>query len=64
MELVIKENNWGRNPQESTSPQEVRDVVLKPAYDVLVNAFGKNPDNPIHIYRRGDGPRVLRAIAL
>lgn len=59
MELVIKENNWGRNPQELTSPQELRDVVLKPAYDVLVNAFGKNPDKPIHIYRRGDGPRVL-----
>ena len=59
MELVIKENNWGRNPQESTSPQELRDVVLKPAHDVLVNAFGKNPDKPIHIYRREHGPRVL-----
>ncbi len=51
--LVIKENNWEMNPQE------LRDKVLKPAHDLLVNAFGKNPDEPIHVYRRGDGPKVL-----
>ena len=51
--LLIENGNWG-----GTSFRTVH-AVLKSAFDVLLDAFGKLPDAPIHVARWGQDPRVF-----
>ena len=51
--LVIENGNWG-----ATSLSTVH-AVLKSAFDVLLDAFGKFPDYPVHVARWSQDPRVF-----
>ena len=51
--LIIANGNWG-----ATSLRTVH-AVLKSAFDVLLDAFGKLPDAPIRVARWSQDPRVF-----
>ena len=51
--LTIENGNWG-----GTSLRAVR-AVLKSAFDVLLDAFGRLPDAPIYVARWSQAPRVF-----
>ena len=51
--LKIENGNWG-----ATSLSTVH-AVLKSAFDVLLDAFGKFPDYPVHVARWSQDPRVF-----
>ena len=51
--LIIENGNWG-----ATSLSTVH-AVLKSAFDVLLDAFGKFPDYPVHVARWSQDPRVF-----
>lgn len=51
--LIIENGNWG-----GTSLRTVH-AVLKSAFDVLLDAFGKFPDYPVHVARWSQDPRVF-----
>ena len=51
--LIIEKGNWG-----ATSFRTVR-AVLKSAFDVLLDVFGRLPDAPVHVARWSQDPRVF-----
>ena len=51
--LTIENGNWG-----GVSLRAIR-VVLESAFDVLLDAFGKLPDAPVHVARWSQDPRVF-----
>ena len=51
--MIIENGNWG-----GTSLRTVR-AVLKSAFDVLLDAFGKLPDAPVRVARWSQDPRVF-----
>lgn len=51
--LIIENGNWG-----ATSLSTVH-AVLKSAFAVLLDAFGKFPDYPVHVARWSQDPRVF-----